>query len=185
MKGNDFNASLSIFYISYIIFQLPCNAFCKWIGPGWFIPATTLGFGVCSMGTAFVHNYPSLCGVRFLLGIFESAMQPSLAYYLSRWYKRDELTFRVSLYIVSASLAGAFGGLLASAILNLPSFGSLHSWRMIFAIEGTYWQQQWLYTTNVFRHRHVLPRPRYFCDLDGSSRFSNLADHRREAHRSS
>ena len=35
-----------------------------------------------------------------------------------------------------APLAGAFGGLLASAILKLPSFGSLHEWRMIFAIEG-------------------------------------------------
>ena len=28
------------------------------------------------------------------------------------------------------------GGLLASAILTLDHFGSLHSWRMIFAIEG-------------------------------------------------
>lgn len=35
-----------------------------------------------------------------------------------------------------APLAGAFGGLLASAILKLPGFGSVHSWRMIFAIEG-------------------------------------------------
>lgn len=35
-----------------------------------------------------------------------------------------------------APLAGAFGGLLASAILKLPGFGSLHTWRMIFGIEG-------------------------------------------------
>lgn len=33
-------------------------------------------------------------------------------------------------------LAGAFGGLLASGILKLPHFGGLHTWRMIFAIEG-------------------------------------------------
>lgn len=61
---------------------------------------------------------------------------PGIAYYLSRWYRRSELAFRLSLYIVMAPLAGAFGGLLASAILKLPHFGSLHSWRMIFAIEG-------------------------------------------------
>jgi sugar phosphate permease len=42
----------------------------------------------------------------------------------------------LSLYIVAAPLAGAFGGLLASAILSLDHFGSLHTWRMIFAIEG-------------------------------------------------
>lgn len=35
-----------------------------------------------------------------------------------------------------APLAGAFGGLLASGILKLSHFGSLHRWRMIFAIEG-------------------------------------------------
>lgn len=35
-----------------------------------------------------------------------------------------------------APLGGAFGGLLASAILMLDHFGSLHSWRMIFGIEG-------------------------------------------------
>lgn len=35
-----------------------------------------------------------------------------------------------------APLAGAFGGLLASAILTLDKFGSLTRWRMIFVIEG-------------------------------------------------
>jgi len=42
----------------------------------------------------------------------------------------------LSLYIVMAPLAGAFGGLLASGILKLSHFGGLHQWRMIFAIEG-------------------------------------------------
>jgi len=62
--------------------------------------------------------------------------RPGTAYYLSRWYRRSELTFRLGLYIVMAPLAGAFGGLLASGILMLDNFGSLKSWRMIFAIEG-------------------------------------------------
>lgn len=130
---------------------------CKWIGPGWFIPGTTLAFGICSIGTAFVTNLSSACGVRFLLGIFEAGMLPGkpfstqslcqppmiianifpgIAYYMSRWYRRSELAFRLSLYIVMAPLAGAFGGLLASAILSLDSFGSLKRWEMIFAIEG-------------------------------------------------
>ena len=63
-------------------------------------------------------------------------MMPGIAYYLSRWYRRSELAFRLSMYIVMAPLAGAFGGLLASGILSLSHFGSLHGWRMIFGIEG-------------------------------------------------
>ncbi|KAF2450227.1 putative MFS transporter [Karstenula rhodostoma CBS 690.94] len=136
MTGYDYNMVLSIFYISYIVFEIPSNMACKWLGPGWFIPLISLGFGICSLGTAFVQSKAAICGVRFLLGIFEAGMLPGIAYYMSRWYRRSELAFRLSLYIVMAPLAGAFGGLLASAILKLDSFGSLHKWRMIFAIEG-------------------------------------------------
>lgn len=136
MKGYDYNKVLSIFYISYIIFEIPANMACKWIGPGWFIPATSLAFGICSIVTAFMDNVATISAVRFLLGLFEAGMMPGIAYYLSRWYRRSELAFGLSLYIVMAPLAGAFGGLLASGILKLDSFGSLESWRMIFAIEG-------------------------------------------------
>ncbi|KAI0015183.1 MFS general substrate transporter [Xylariomycetidae sp. FL0641] len=136
LTGNDYNILLSVFYVSYIIFEIPSNLCCKWIGPGWFIPAISLGFGIASLGTGFVHDLSAGCGVRFVLGIFESGMMPAISYYLSRWYRRAELTFRLSLFIVMAPLAGAFGGLLASAILSLDHFGSLHTWRMIFGIEG-------------------------------------------------
>ncbi|KAJ5835348.1 hypothetical protein N7447_001374 [Penicillium robsamsonii] len=136
LEGYDYNAVLSIFFVSYIIFEIPSNVMCKWVGPGWWLPAMTLGFGICSVATAFVTDMNSAAGVRFLLGVFEAGLMPGIAYYLSRWYRRSELAFRLSLYIVMAPLAGAFGGLLASGILLLDSFGSLRSWRMIFAIEG-------------------------------------------------
>ncbi|KAF4551230.1 MFS-type transporter-like protein 6 [Elsinoe fawcettii] len=136
LQGYDYNTVLSIFYVSYIVFELPSNACCKWIGPGWFLPAITLGFGLCSIFTAFVNNLRQACAVRFFLGAFEAGALPRIAYYLSRWYRRSELTFRLAMYFVMAPLAGGFGGLLASAILTLDNFGSLRSWRMIFAIEG-------------------------------------------------
>lgn len=136
LTGYDYNKLLSYFYISYIIFEIPCNMACKWIGPGWFIPATSLGFGICSICTAFVNDIHAAGGIRFLLGLFEAGMLPGIAYYMSRWYRRAELAFRLSLYIVMAPLAGAFGGLLASGILTLDNFGGLRTWRMIFAIEG-------------------------------------------------
>ena len=136
MEGYDYNGVISVFYISYIIFEIPSNLLCKYMGPGWFIPLTTLLFGIVSVCTAFVHTIPQMSAVRFLLGIFEAGMMPGIAYYLSRWYRRAELAFRLSLYMVMAPLAGCFGGLLASAILSLDHFGSVKSWRMIFAIEG-------------------------------------------------
>ncbi|KAL2259525.1 hypothetical protein VTK26DRAFT_6782 [Humicola hyalothermophila] len=136
LKGNDYNALLSIFYISYVLFEIPSNILCKWLGPGWVLPALSLGFGIASVAMAFVNNFSQAAGVRFLLGMFEAGLLPGIAYYLSRWYRRAELTFRLSLYIVMAPMAGAFGGLLASGILSLDHVGSVTGWRMIFAVEG-------------------------------------------------
>lgn len=136
MQGLDYNATLSVFYVSYIVFELPSSVLCKIIGPGWFIPFLTVMFGICSVGCGFVTTTEQMMGVRFLLGIFEAGMMPGVAYYLSRWYRRSELTFRMGLYLVTGPVAGAFGALLAGAILNLDNFGAAKGWRMIFAIEG-------------------------------------------------
>lgn len=136
LKGNDYNSVLSAFYIGYIIFELPSTLANKYVGPGWYIPGMALAFGITTIVTGFCTNKANVSAVRFLLGIFEAGMLPGIAYYLSRWYRRNELVFRLSLYIVMSPLAGAFGGLLASAILKLDHFGSLRSWRMIFVIEG-------------------------------------------------
>ncbi|KAF2828767.1 MFS general substrate transporter [Ophiobolus disseminans] len=136
LKGYNYNQVLSVFYISYIIFEIPSNMACKLIGPGWFLPGITFGFGILTVCFAFVRDIQTACAVRFLLGIFEAGMLPGIAYYMSRWYRRSELAFRLALYVVMAPLAGAFGGLLASAILRLPHFGTTKRWEMIFAIEG-------------------------------------------------
>jgi len=136
LHGFDYNQVLSAFYIGYIVFELPSVFACKLLGPGWYIPSMTIGFGIFSIVTAFCTNFHNISAVRFLLGVCEAGMLPGIAYYLSRWYRHKELALRLALYIVMAPLAGAFGGLLASGILGLKHFGSLRTWRMVFAIEG-------------------------------------------------
>ncbi|RYO90375.1 hypothetical protein DL766_001162 [Monosporascus sp. MC13-8B] len=84
LQGNDYNILLSAFYISYIIFEIPTTVACKWIGSGWFIPLISTGFGISSLGTAFVNHLSGACTVRFVLGIFEAGMMPCISYYLSR-----------------------------------------------------------------------------------------------------
>lgn len=58
--------------------------------------------------------------------------------YLSGIYTRGELALRVGLFYTSASLAGAFGGLLARGLSAIPPTGSVVdvSWRWIMIIEG-------------------------------------------------
>ena len=57
---------------------------------------------------------------------------------MSMWYRRSEAQKRFSLFFNGASLAGAFGGLLASAIGNLDGVLGHHGWKWIFWIEGAF-----------------------------------------------
>ncbi|OQV05507.1 hypothetical protein CLAIMM_10234 [Cladophialophora immunda] len=136
LTGYDFNRILTVFFVSYIAFEMPATFICKLIGPGWFLPSTTLGFGVMTLCMGYVHGKSTAYAVRFLLGLFEAGMLPGIAYYLSRWYRRSELTFRLAMVMSMSPVSGAFGGLLASGILKLSRFGNVRTWRMIFAVEG-------------------------------------------------
>ncbi|GAA5988040.1 hypothetical protein JCM10908_002038 [Rhodotorula pacifica] len=136
MRGYDYNILLTAFYVSYIVFELPCQMLTKWAGPGKTIPIFTFLFGLFSFAMAFVHTFGAAVAVRFLLGIAESSVFPSISFYLSRFYRRDELGFRLSCFLVCTAAAGAVGGLLASGILKIDSIGWLTRWRMIFFVEG-------------------------------------------------
>ncbi|KAH6648857.1 major facilitator superfamily domain-containing protein [Truncatella angustata] len=139
-RDNRFNWALSIFYIVYMCFEVPSNILLKKIGPRYFIPGLVVGFGFVSMCTAFVKTFEQLCGMRALLGVFEGGAMPGIAFFLSSFYKRKELYFRVGIYVSAASMAGAFGGLLAAGLSRIPAWGTastpIHSWRNIFFFEG-------------------------------------------------
>ncbi len=67
------------------------------------------------------QNYGGFLTVRFFLGVAESGLFPGVVFYLSMWYKRNEQHFRVALFFSAASLAGAFGGVLAWVRATLVS----------------------------------------------------------------
>ena len=65
---------------------------------------------------------------------------PGIAFFLSCVYKREELYFRIGIFVSAASMAGAFGGLLATGLARIPRWGvaspPIHTWRNIFFFEG-------------------------------------------------
>ncbi|GAA6032524.1 hypothetical protein JCM8097_004799 [Rhodosporidiobolus ruineniae] len=136
MTGYDYNTSLSCFYVAYTVFEFPCQMLNKWMGPGRSIPLLSTLFGLLTFCVAYVNSFGALCAVRFLLGISEGAILPGIALYLSRFYRKDELSWRIACYIVCAPGAGAVGALLASGLITVPPIGSVHTWRTIFFVEG-------------------------------------------------
>ncbi|GAA6006936.1 uncharacterized protein JCM10292_000365 [Rhodotorula paludigena] len=137
LTGYQFNIALTVFYIFYALWEMCSNSVCKYIGARVWIPLQVFAFGLVCMCTGFVKNFSQLIGLRILLGIAEGGVLPAQSLVLSRFYKRDEMVFRLSILVSAAALAGAFGGLLASGFIAAGEVGSLGgAWRNIFVFEG-------------------------------------------------
>lgn len=83
-----------------------------------------------------VQNYHQLVVTRVLLGLTEAGFFPAVSYLLTTWYSRWQLQTRLAIVYSSASLAGAFSGLLAFGIQHMDGVGGLGGWRWIFILEG-------------------------------------------------
>lgn len=84
----------------------------------------------------FVKNYSGLMATRVFLGVFEGGLFPGVNYYISQWYVRGECGFRMALFFSAATLAGAFGGVLARGIAEMSGVGGKAAWAWIFILEG-------------------------------------------------
>ncbi|KAL2111023.1 hypothetical protein VUR80DRAFT_380 [Thermomyces stellatus] len=136
MAGEQYNVALTIFFVSYIVFEVPSNMALKYLSPRVWIPAITISWGVVMTLMGVVHNYEGLLAARFFLGVPEAGIFPASAYYITSWYTRHEAMYRTALFYATASLAGAFSGLLAYAITLMDGVGGLGGWQWIFILEG-------------------------------------------------
>lgn len=84
----------------------------------------------------FVKTYPQLAAVRFCLGILEAGFFPGVSFFLSMWYPKYKLIYRIALFTGAAAAAGAFSGLLAYGIGFMNKIGGLRGWSWIFIFEG-------------------------------------------------
>ncbi|KAK6224208.1 hypothetical protein LQW54_000357 [Pestalotiopsis sp. IQ-011] len=118
--------------------QIPCNIVLKKTTPKIWLPTLTIVWGIVSTLLGIVENYSGFLAARFFLGVAESGLFPGVVYYFSMWYKRRERQYRVSLFFSAASLAGAFGGILAYGIGRMGGIVWDNGWRWIFILEGIF-----------------------------------------------
>ncbi|MCJ1400605.1 hypothetical protein MMC11_003811 [Xylographa trunciseda] len=133
---NQYNTALTIFFVPYILFEIPSNIFLKKLKPHIWLSGCMFVFGLVTICQGLVKGYSGLLATRFFLGLAETGMFPGSFYLIGMWYKRSEAQKRYSFFFSSTTLAGAFGGLLAAAIGNMNGVRGYLAWRWIFILEG-------------------------------------------------
>ncbi|GLB10581.1 hypothetical protein AtubIFM57258_006989 [Aspergillus tubingensis] len=136
MSGDQYLTGLTLYFIGYVLFEVPCNIVLKKTTPRIWLPTLTLVWGVVATLLGVVQNYAGYLTSRTALGIAESGLFPGVVFYLSMWYKRNEQHYRVALFFSAASLAGAFGGILAWGIAHMKGEGLL---TVLMSIGAYFW----------------------------------------------
>ncbi|PSR84282.1 major facilitator superfamily domain-containing protein [Coniella lustricola] len=136
LSTSQYNASLTIFFVSYAVFEPLTNILLKRMRPSRFIPLIMVLWGASMLGMGFVTNWSGLMAARWFLGLTEAGLFPGINYYLSCWYKRSEFGVRAAIFFSAAAVSGSFGGLLAAAIEKMDGFGGRPGWAWIFILEG-------------------------------------------------
>lgn len=106
------------------------------LSPHVYIAVCVFFWGFLASCQSLTTSFQQLLAIRLLLGIGEAAFSPGVPFYLSFFYRRDELAFRAALQISAAPLASSFAGSLAYLIVWLGDKSPIQSWRLLFLVEG-------------------------------------------------
>ncbi|KAJ5318184.1 hypothetical protein PENANT_c052G04715 [Penicillium antarcticum] len=137
-SDSQFSTAVSIFYVTYVLFEAPWAVLMKKLTPRNILTALCIVWSLTTIFTGFIESVGSLYATRLILGACEAGLFPCLNLYLTMVYRREEQAKRVSYLMSCAAISGAVGGLLAYGLLHMDGIGGKAGWRWVYIIEGLF-----------------------------------------------
>ncbi|OAD03934.1 hypothetical protein MUCCIDRAFT_110814 [Mucor lusitanicus CBS 277.49] len=136
MSGSQYSWVGSIFYLGYLVCQIPNNYLIQRLPVGRYLGAVLIIWG-CVMGaTAACHNFGQLLALRFLLGFFEGVTFPCLYIVLNTLYRKSEQSRCWGFIHVGTGLGTVIGVSISSGFAQLDGVKGLRAWRWSYIIYG-------------------------------------------------
>ena len=76
MQKTDYNIALFVFFIPYILFEVPSNLVIKKLAPSTWLSSIMVLWGISTVGMGLVRTFEGLVAMRVLLGLFEAGLFP-------------------------------------------------------------------------------------------------------------
>ena len=132
-----FGLASGLFFIGYLLFEVPSNLALHRFGARRWIARIMLTWGIIAAAMAFVPNAGSLYALRMLLGIAEAGFFPGVLLYLTLWFPRAYRVRLMGLFLLALPVSSALGAPLSSAIIQYwDGLFGLSGWRVMFLLEG-------------------------------------------------
>lgn len=133
MTGNDYNIALMVFFVPYVLCEVPSQLLLsKFQKPSFYIGILVTCWGTVMTLSGVTSSFAGLLVTRFLIGVFESGFFPGAIWLVSQWYPPQRTQTRMAMFYLSSAASGAFSGLLAAGIAQMDGLGNYEGWRWMF-----------------------------------------------------
>lgn len=136
ITSQQFGLLAGIFFLGYLLFEIPSNLLLHKIGARIWIPRILITWGTVAALTGFVHTVPQLYVMRFLLGLAEAGYFPGIVLYLTYWFPRREQARAIALFLIGVPVTTILGAPVSGFILDHVHWLGLASWRWLLILEG-------------------------------------------------
>jgi sugar phosphate permease len=120
----------SLFFLGYFFFQIPGTLYAANKSARKLIFWSLILWGLLAMATGLISNANLLIIIRFMLGVVESAVMPSMIVFLSRWFTKSERSRANTFLILGNPVTIIWMSILSGYLIK--SVG----WRWMFIFEG-------------------------------------------------
>ena len=136
ITSQQFGLIAGIFFIGYVLFEVPSNLLLHKIGARIWISRILFSWGIVAMATGFVQSVAQFYVVRFLLGVAEAGFFPGIVLYLTYWFRQQERAHAIALFMTALPVASILGAPLSGVILDHAHWLGVSSWRWLLILEG-------------------------------------------------
>ena len=104
-----FGLGLSLFFVGYLLFEVPSNLLLARFGARRTISRIMVLWVLVSIATMFVTTSTQFYIGRFLLGVAEAGFAPGIVLYLYYWYDTRQRARVTSMFFLALPIAGIIG----------------------------------------------------------------------------
>ncbi|AJY73470.1 MFS transporter [Paenibacillus beijingensis] len=120
----------ALFFLGYFFFQVPGAYYAENKSAKKLVFVALILWGLLATATGMVTNVTLLIGIRFMLGVVESAVMPAMLVFLSHWFTKKERSRANTFLILGNPVTVLWMSVLSGYLVT--SIG----WRGMFIVEG-------------------------------------------------
>jgi len=136
INAATFGAASAIFFLAYVVFEVPSNMIMKRVGARLWLSRIAVSWGIVTVVTGFVASTTHLFIARIVLGIAEAGLFPGLLLYLTLWFRGKERGRAIATLALAQPIALILGSLTGGWILDHAHWLGMSSWQWVFVLQG-------------------------------------------------